>query len=119
MPSTFTASLRRGRERPARPGATSAISPSITGDIGPNSRSHPSDGSSVSSMPPGLEISIDVRPDTVSSAVSKPRTELALVSWMATTIAMPAAMPAMVVRLRAGSPTSRRTTNWTKRRLIR
>ena len=32
------------------------------------------------SMPPVPRISMDARPDTVSSAVSKPRTELALVS---------------------------------------
>ena len=51
-------------------------------------------GSSVSSMPaPVPMISIAVLPATVSSAVSKPRTELALVSWIAMTTAMPSATP--------------------------
>ena len=73
------------------------MSPSITGDAGPNSRSQPREGSTVSSMPPVPRISTEARPDTVSSAVSKPRTELAFVSWIAITTPMPSAMPAMVV----------------------
>ncbi len=56
------------------------MSPWMTGLTVPNWRSQPSACSRDSSMPPLLTISIEVRPATVSSAVSKPRMELALVS---------------------------------------
>ncbi len=87
------------------------MSPSMTGEAAPNSRSQPRSGRRVSSMPPAPVISIEARPDTVSSAVSKPRTELALVSWMAMTTAMPSAMPTTVVTVRTGSCAMRRTMN--------
>ena len=78
----------------------------------PNSRSQPSSGSSVSSTPvPVPMISIAVLPATVSSAVSKPRTELALVSWIAITTAMPSETPSTVVMVRIFSLMSGRRMN--------
>ena len=80
MPSTFTASICRRDCARASP-TTSAALVSTTGLMIPNSRSHASSGSRFSSTPaPVPMISIAVFPATVSSAVSKPRTELALVS---------------------------------------
>ena len=95
------------------------MSPSITGEAGPNSRSQPSEGSSDSSMPPVPKISSEARPDTVSSAVSNPCTELALVNWMPMTTAMPSPIPTIVVHVRMRSCIIRRTMNWRNRRLIR
>jgi hypothetical protein len=60
---------------------------------------------------PAPLISTAVLPATVSSAVSKPRTELALVSWMAITTAMPSATPMMVVAVRIFSLASGRRMN--------
>ncbi len=56
-------------------------------------------------------ISIAVLPATVSSAVSKPRTELALVSWIAMTTAMPSETPSTVVMVRIFSVMSGRRMN--------
>ena len=110
MPSTRTASRSRPCSEVRSP-TTSAALPSITGLAMPNSRSQPSEGSSVSSTPPVPTTSIVVLPATVSSAVSNPRTELALVSWIATTTAMPRATPSTVVAVRILSATRGRSMN--------
>src|SRR5688500_6236068 len=84
----------------------------------PNSRRHASSGSRDSSIPvPAPMISTAVLPATVSSAVSKPRIELALVNWIAMTTAIPSATPITVVAVRTLSPASGRRMKWRNKRI--
>jgi hypothetical protein len=108
-PSTRIISPARGSGASAR---LTSTSPSITALTAPYARSHPSPATRVSSMPrPAPITSSDARPDIVSRAVSKPRSEAPLARRMATITATPRAMPPSVTPHRSGSRRRNRTMN--------